>query len=516
MGLGNASELYFKGRIIDRTGNIGPWSDWVYGSSSSDSDEILSYLDGKISDTQLDVFLKGEISKIDVLGQQIADFEAIKDYDTSKEYVKGNMVKLNGAIYAALETIPTNSPPPSILWEKLGDYDSLNGLLSATVLNVKKNTADITQTASGVAANSESISLINASLNDPDTGLNAQASALQSLATRVEDTEAGVTANSEMTTALSASLRGSRADGEKADALEGWYAQAAYSESVTVQTTETEALAERSEKLEVSIGNNSAAVETVSRVQADTSGKLSSMWGVRMRQGADGKWVTAGIGLGIENVDGVYQSQFIVDANLFAVRNGVNGNQETVFAVQGGQTILRSALIGDATITNAKIANAAITSAKIGSAAITTGKIADLSVDTLQLAGRAVTIPVISSTAGEIMWNTTPRAWKEIQRVTVNSTGQVAVITASSEFYTNFDPVWFKARIRRGGTVLWESKPIVGFHSDQFWSELLTISVADTPPAGSNTYVIEVLRDRELFDQGRAANRTLVYMELKR
>lgn len=80
------------------------------------------------------------------------------------------------------------------------------------------------------------------------------------------------------------------------------------------------------------------------------------MWGVRMRQGSDGKWVTAGIGLGIENVDGVDQSQFIVDANLFAVRNGVDGEQETVFAVQNGQTILRSALIGDATITMLKIA----------------------------------------------------------------------------------------------------------------------------------------------------------------
>lgn len=266
MGLAHATELYFKGRIVDRSGNIGAWSDWAYGVSSSDSDEILSYLDGKISDTQLDDFLKVEIGKIDALEQQIADFEAIKDYDPAKEYAKGDMVKLSGAIYAALETIPTNSPPPSVSWEKLGDHDSLNGLLSATVLNVKQNTTDITETADGVAALSSQISTVQAS-----------------------------------------------------------------------------------------VGDNEAAIQTVTQAQADTSGKLSSMWGVRMRQGSDGKWVTAGIGLGIENVDGVDQSQFIVDANLFAVRQGVDGAQETVFAVEGGQTILRSALIGDATIGMTKL-----------------------------------------------------------------------------------------------------------------------------------------------------------------
>ena len=104
------------------------------------------------------------------------------------------------------------------------------------------------------------------------------------------------------------------------------------------------------------MGNAESNITTVSQAQAGTDYKLSSLWGVRMRQGSDDKWVTAGIGLGIEDVDGIAQSQFIVDADLFAVRQGINGSQQTVFAVQGGQPILRSALIGDATITMLKIA----------------------------------------------------------------------------------------------------------------------------------------------------------------
>lgn len=217
MGLAHATELYFKGRIIDRTGNIGPWSDWVYGSSSSSSDEILSYIDGKIGLTQLDEFLRADVE----------------------------------------------------------------------------------------------------------------------------------------------------------------------------------------------------GISTIAQSQIDTDGKLATLWGVRMSQAADGKWVTAGIGLGIEDVNGVTQSQFIVQADLFAVRQGLDGAQETVFAIEGGQTILRSALIGDATIgrakivdaaiTSAKIEDAAITTAKIGEAQITNAKIGNLAVDTLNIADRAVTVPLYSARSAR--WN---------------------------------------------------------------------------------------------------------------
>lgn len=140
----------------------------------------------------------------------------------------------------------------------------------------------------------------------------------------------------------------------------------------------------------------------------------------------------------------------------------------------------------------------------------------DAYVDTLQIRGRAVTIPVISETAGVIMWNTEPTAWKEVQRVSVNSTGHVAVIIASAEFFTNYEEVFFKARIRRGSTILWESNSKIGFRCSAHWSEMLTFSVADNPPIGNNTYTLEVMRDRNLYDQGESANRTLVYMELKR
>ena len=318
MGLGNASELYFKGRIIDRTGNIGPWSDWVYGSSSSSSDEILSYLDGKIGETQLDDFLNGRLDGFD---DQLANLDGLDEYDPAKAYLKGDLIKLTGEVYAAKIDVPAgNAPPNATYWDAIGSYESLNGLISALAIQSRLNTAQIIQDGEDISVISQQVDTVVATIDGPN-GLSAQ-------------------------------------------------------------------------------------VQTVSQAQAGTDNKLSSLWGVRMRQGSDGKWVNAGIGLGIENVDGVDQSQFIVDANLFAVRQGVDGSQQTVFAIENGQTILRSALIGDAVIDTANIKNLAVdtgniknlavSTGKIANLAVTTGKIANLSVDTLQIADYAVTVPLYS------------------------------------------------------------------------------------------------------------------------
>ncbi|MGL4615968.1 MAG: TipJ family phage tail tip protein [Shewanella sp.] len=87
-GLAAGVEFWFRARIIDRTGNIGPWTGWTYGRSSVNSDEILSYLEGQIGEGQLAPGLIEQIGediatgiivdvdqKLDVINQTIADLE---------------------------------------------------------------------------------------------------------------------------------------------------------------------------------------------------------------------------------------------------------------------------------------------------------------------------------------------------------------------------------------------------------------------------------------------------------
>ncbi|WP_337265029.1 MULTISPECIES: phage tail tip fiber protein, partial [unclassified Serratia (in: enterobacteria)] len=60
-GLAAGVQFWFQARIVDRLGNAGPWTAWVKGSSSSEADEILDYLTGQITETQLGKDLLGPI-----------------------------------------------------------------------------------------------------------------------------------------------------------------------------------------------------------------------------------------------------------------------------------------------------------------------------------------------------------------------------------------------------------------------------------------------------------------------
>lgn len=58
---------YFCGRLIDRIGNIGPWSNWVSATTSADASAVLDILSGKITESQLHQNLQTKIDKIDTI-----------------------------------------------------------------------------------------------------------------------------------------------------------------------------------------------------------------------------------------------------------------------------------------------------------------------------------------------------------------------------------------------------------------------------------------------------------------
>lgn len=69
MGLAAGATLYFWARLIDKSGNVGPWypstNNGVVGQASSDATEILDYLAGQIGETQLAQDLISKIDRID-------------------------------------------------------------------------------------------------------------------------------------------------------------------------------------------------------------------------------------------------------------------------------------------------------------------------------------------------------------------------------------------------------------------------------------------------------------------
>lgn len=315
-GLAAGASFFFWARLVDRTGNIGPFfpvpPTAVQGIAQTDPGPILDMISGEIDESMLGDELK---NKIDGLQDQIDALDGLKAYDKDQAYEKDQMVVVDGRIYQAKGPVPAdasgaNAPPNAALWLDVGQsVESVGGL------------------AQQVATNT----------------------------TKIEEVDGRGTATAESVQVLRASSREDDAEGDLAGAMKLWTSTAAIAREQLVRTTETDALARSSETLEAKIGETDAAVQTVSEAQADLEGKASAMWSVKLQLNAQGQYVAAGIGLGIENGPAGLQSTFLVNADRFGVVNNINGTLTSPFVVQGGQVFISQALIGTGWITNAMI-----------------------------------------------------------------------------------------------------------------------------------------------------------------
>jgi len=60
-GLASGVNFWFQARLVDKLGNAGPWTAWVAGTSNSDATEVLDYLKGQITATELGEELLGPV-----------------------------------------------------------------------------------------------------------------------------------------------------------------------------------------------------------------------------------------------------------------------------------------------------------------------------------------------------------------------------------------------------------------------------------------------------------------------
>jgi predicted phage tail protein len=173
---------------------------------------------------------------------------------------------------------------------------------------------------------------------------------------------------------------------------------------LTEQITETQLAQALLSKIDSGAG-------AVAQADAITS-ELAAMYTIKTALvGPAGRTYMAGIGVGVENDNGIIESQVLVAASRFAVLDPNGTALASPFVIQGGQVFIDQAFIGtawidnakiadaaittakivDGHITSAKIADASITNAKIGDAEITTAKIGTAQIDTLRIGGNAVT-----------------------------------------------------------------------------------------------------------------------------
>lgn len=365
-------QFFFWARLVDRTGNIGPFfpeKNGVMGQASAEAGPVLELIAGKIGETELGKELLDRIELIDGDGSGsvndrlneakkeleglIGEITDALEYDNAKPYAAGEVVRLGNRLFQAIAATTGHPPPDATYWLDMG---TLAETTNALVLQVQKNSASIIEQDGKITAQGKQISAIDAKVTDPETGLEATASSLSSLTSTVETLDGKVTATAEKVDGVYAYVDSGSAGDENGSAGDERYSAGAES-LMSVIAERDFAQAVRTDRVQAEVGETSAAVEVVSKAQAEFEGKASAMWSVKMQVNANGQLVTAGIGLGIEtNAEGVLQSQFLVSADRFAVVGALAGGEVfTPFVVENGQVFMASTFIQDGTITNAKI-----------------------------------------------------------------------------------------------------------------------------------------------------------------
>lgn len=312
--------------------------------------------------------------------------------------------------------------------------------------------------------------------------------------TATEAKDAADNAQSIVSSIESQISRAPDAEGDLADVLNEWSSRASITQLQKTSSSNEEALAELDTKLSAKINQNSADIETNATAIAKADGTLSSAYTVKTGITAGGKYYAAGFAVGVDNSSGSVQSQFLVNADTFAILSSTEsgGTVTSPFTVSGGQVYMDSALIQDASISNAKIADASISNAKIDTAAVTTLKIGE----------RSVTNPQSIKGGTYTGLSTSTSSYTDLMSFTITATGgDILLVLGLKADVISMDGKGgvFYWRLMRGSTLVLSSFLIVSGSSTMLspGASQDNRTIIDFPDAGSVTYTIQYMSYEE-------------------
>ncbi|EMM7970721.1 phage tail protein, partial [Pseudomonas aeruginosa] len=349
--LAAGARLAFRGRLIDRTGNVGPWSAWVDGISSTDASEYNELITKEYVESALGEQFFAEIDQMQVdisgLQDQIDNLTDALAYDPDSTYAESDVVRGGPGgrrLYQALQAVPVNTPPPNATyWMDIGQVvQSANGL----ALQVGQNTASLELLDGKLTAAASSLEVLQAAYRDDD-GEGDLADALNGW-----DASARITQESRV-----------RASENEAMAERITQLQAQVTDEIGASITEIErviadefsAVAETTQQLEAAVGDNTAAIQTTSQAVTSLDGSVKALYSVKLQAHANGQKYAAGWQLGFDSGTSVTTMAFQADRFLWF--NSSSGQTVAPVSIVGGQMFINNAMIQDGSITNAKIGN---------------------------------------------------------------------------------------------------------------------------------------------------------------
>lgn len=179
---------YFRGRLIDRIGNIGPWSVRVSATTSADASAVLDLLSNKITESQLHQDLQTKIDKIDTIAGLDGDIGNLIDNITA---VQTQADQLNTALNQETQ-------------QRVTAIQDLNDGLTQEITDRQSgDTANLNALNNYKSSNDQALANIQQQVNTAVTATSANTQAVQALDSRIVVAEGNAnTAKTNAATAL--------------------------------------------------------------------------------------------------------------------------------------------------------------------------------------------------------------------------------------------------------------------------------------------------------------------------
>jgi len=148
---------FYQARLIDRIGNVGPWSDWTHATTSADATDVLELLNDQISETQLSQDLKTKIDQIETLDIQIPEIK--QDIKNTKDQIAQEVRDRQADVKATKDQIAQE-----VLDRKNAIQEAEDGL-SQQIIDGDKGVLKVVETVKkssdeGIAAVQEDIKVV--------------------------------------------------------------------------------------------------------------------------------------------------------------------------------------------------------------------------------------------------------------------------------------------------------------------------------------------------------------------
>ena len=279
---------WFRGRLIDRIGNVGPWSARMSATTSADASAVLDILAGKITETQLHQDLQTKIDKIDTIAGLDGDI--------------GNLINNISAVQTQADQLNTalnQETQQRILAVK--DLD--DGLTQEIEDRQSGDTANLNALNNYKSSNDQALANVQQQVTTAVTATTANTTAVTALDSRVTIAEGN--ANTAKTNAASALTKAETATTQVGSAASlATQASAIANQAADTADTANQTAATALSAANVAANQSSANTTSINALTAELVTKAST--GALSQTNADVAEIDGRVDANTTKIDGVY------------------------------------------------------------------------------------------------------------------------------------------------------------------------------------------------------------------